>query len=135
MLTISSLITAGILLFSGSDTETIIEKVKTEKKTINHTGDKIEPKLKPTDAQTKTPIYIDGLKQDFSSQPLSQASLPFKIEDKKSREFPKIEEGYQFPKLTEEDKEKVRKKKESMVKDAQKRKGYSGEDNGIPFGS
>ena len=124
MLAITSLITAGIIFFSGETKEEINTTVKNQSnETISITSiyKKEEAKLQPS-KPTKTPIYVNGLKQGLSSQPQILASKPVKVEVK---DFPKVEEGYRFPKLTEEDKEKVRKKKEEMVKRVQEKEGYT----------
>ena len=124
MLAITSLITAGIIFFSGETKEEINTTVKNQSnETISITSiyKKEEAKLQPS-KPTKTPIYVNGLKQGLSSQPQILASKPVKVEVK---DFPKVEEGYRFPKLTEEDKEKVIKKKEEMVKRVQEKEGYT----------
>lgn len=123
MLAITGLITAGIILFSGVSKEEIKQELAIQETAITSIDKKEEPKRQLLDP-AKTPIQVGKLKQDLSSQPQILASKLVRLEVKEP-EYISIDDSYRFPKLTEEQKEAVRKKKEEMVKLILKGKGYS----------
>lgn len=121
MLALTGLITAGFFFFS-SEKEEVIENTPNETKTISSIVENEEPKLQLLDT-AKTPIQVNELKQDLSSQPQILASELVRLKETWPT-YSQRDNSYKFPSLTEEEIEAVKVQKIEMVKRAQKGESY-----------
>lgn len=125
MMTLASLITIGILIFSSDDKKEVIGKNPIENTTTVLNEIEEESGQKSSNKTKSNPIYIGGKEEKHDVRPSMDSILSNKLKELEFNSNLKEDETYVFPNLTEEDKKQVYDQKDYIVKMIVKRKSIS----------